>query len=142
MPPSEVSKEEWICRFVPVDKWDDELKQPTPQAFKASDRQLSLFHPGRVEEAGDTLRDLCFEQLSGAGEAHIQVKRCIELGKDISTVFNPRVYWRPDKVTKPWKRWKDAHVQIESRGGNAGFPQSYRSLLAENATCLRPPDQL
>ena len=139
MPPSEVSKEEWICRFVTKDKWDDELQQPTPQTFKASNRQLSVFHPRRVEEAGFEMQDLCIEQFSGAGKARLQVETCIELGKGISNEFNPRVYWRPDSVAKPWRRWKDAHVQIESRGGNAGFPPSYRSLLAENATCLRPP---
>ena len=140
MPPSEVSKKEWICRIIPQGKWDEELKQPTPRAFKASNRQLSVFHPKRVEEGGFTLRDLCLDRLSGAGEAHLQVETCIELGQGISGEFNPRVYWRPNKVAKQWERWKDAHAQIESPGGNAGFPTSYRSLLAENATCLRPPD--
>ena len=142
MPPLEVSREEWICRFIPPGKWDDELQQPTPRAFRASDRQLSGFHPKRVEEAGFTLRDLCIEQLSGAGEAHLQVKSCIVLGQGISDEFNPKVYWRPDKVAKPWERWKDAHAQIESHSGNTGFPTSYRSLLAENTTCLRPPGEL
>lgn len=143
MPPSEtsqVSEEEWICRFIPVGEWDDEHKRPFPGAFLASARELSLFHPNKVAELGSELRDLCFDNLEGAGEAHLQVKTCIELGQGISPVFHPKVYWRPDKVHKLWKRWKDAHVHIESEAGNSGFPRSYRALLAENATCLRLPD--
>ena len=142
MPPSEVSREEWICRFITPGKWDEELHQPTPRAFHASERQLSVFHTKSVEEAGFALRDLCIDRLSGAGEAQLQVKTCIELGQDISDEFSPNVYWRPDKVAEAWERWNEAHGQIESEGGNAAFPTSYRSLLAENAICLRPPDGL
>ena len=140
MPPSEVSSEEWTCRFIAPGKWDDELQQPTPQAFRASDRHLSMFHPKRVEDVGSDLRDLCIGSLIGAGEAHLQVETCIRLGAGISQVFKPMVYWRPDTVAEDWLLWKDAHAQIESPGGKPGFPTSYRSLLAENATCLRPPD--
>ena len=140
MPPSEVSSEEWLCRFISLGKWDDDLQQPTPQAFRASRRHLSMFHPKRVEDSGSDLRDLCIGRLIGAGEAHLQVETCIRLGAGISPEFSPMVYWRPDKVGEDWVIWKDSHAQIESPGGNAGFPTSYRSLLAENATCLRPPD--
>ncbi len=140
MPPSEVSREDWICRFITPGKWDDDLQQPTPQAFMASDRHLSVFHPNRVIDAGDTLQNLCIAQLSGAGEAHLQVETCIRLGQGISDEFNPKVHWRPDKVGAEWEQWKDAHAHIESSAGNSVFPTSYRSLLAENATCLRPPD--
>ena len=141
MPPSEVSREEWICRFITPGTWDDEHQQPTPRAFKASDRQLSVFHPQRVEDNGYSLQELCIDQLSGAGEAHLQVKTCIELGQNISNEFKPNVYWRPCQAASPWVLWKDAHAQIESEGGNADFPASYRSLLAENAICFRPPDE-
>lgn len=111
-------------------------------AFKASDRQLSTFHPQRVEEAGYMLRDLRVGRLGGAGEAHLEVETCIRLGQGISDEFNPKVYWRPDNAGEAWESWRDAHAQIESMGGNSGFPTSYRSLLAENATCLRPPDNV
>ena len=141
MPPSKVSEEEWICRFISQGKWDEELQQPTPRAFRASDRELSVFNPKRVEQIGGTIRDLCIEQLGGAGEAYLQVQTCIDLGKGISAPFNPKVYWRPDKVADPWKLWQEAHAQIESQGGNGGIPPSYRSLLAENVTCLRAPDK-
>ena len=86
------------------------------------------------------MKDLCVDGLNGAGEAYLQVKTCIELGGDISDEFKPKVFWRPDKITKAWKQWRDAHAQIESEGGNTGFPASYRALLAERATCLRSPD--
>ncbi len=135
MTPSEVSRDNRICRFITADNWDDVLQQPTPRAFRASDRQLSVFHVQRVQETGDSLQDLCIEQLSGAGEAHLSVSDCIELGQGISDRFDPRVYWRPEKTSELWERWKDIHSQIESSGGNAGFPVSYRSILAETATC-------
>ena len=141
MPPSQVSEEEWICRFILSGQWIDDLQQSTPSASRASNRQLSVFHPERVEELGSTVRDLCIEQLSGAGEAYLQVKLCVELAQGISSQFAPKVYWRPDKVHETWECWKDAHAQVESLGGNSGFPMSYRSLLAEKATCLRPPEE-
>ena len=86
------------------------------------------------------MKDLCVDGLNGAGEAYLQVKTCTELGEDISDEFKPKVFWRPDKITKAWEQWRDAHAQIESEGGNTGFPASYRALLAERATCLRSPD--
>ncbi len=48
-------------------------------------------------------------------------------------------YWRPDNVYGVCECWKDAHTQIESPAGNAGFPLTYRVLLAQNATCPRLP---
>ena len=141
MQPSQVSDEEWICRFIPPGEWDEELQQPTPRTFRASNRELSVFHSAKVEDLGYALGDLCIEQLTGAGEAQLQVQACIELGQGISDEFDPKVYWRHDKVHRAWQRWRDAHAQIESEGGNSGFPTSYRSLLAENATCLRPPEE-
>ena len=112
-----------------------------PGAFRASDRQLSVFHPETVSGLGSSLRDLCFDTLEGAGEAHLQVGKFIELGQGISDQFNPQVYFRPDKVGEAWLGWKDAHAQVESQEGRATFPRSYRALLSDNATCLRPPDE-
>lgn len=140
MPPSEVPEDDWICRFVAPDEWDDELKEPTPAAFRASNRQLSVFHRQRVEDAGHTLRDLCIGQLSSLGEAHLRVAVCIELGRGISDQFDPKMYWRPDHVHETWERWKDSHAQIESSGGDRSFPRTYRVLLARNATCPHLPE--
>lgn len=136
----EVPEEDWICRFVAPEEWDDELREPSPSAFRASDRQLSVFHRQRVEDSGDTLQDLCIQQLSGFGEAHLTVAACIELGQGISQQFDPKVYWRPDYVQEEWARWKEAHAQVESSGGDRGFPRSYRVLLARNALCPRFPE--
>ena len=141
MPPSQVSEEEWICRFILLCEWNEELQQPYPSAFRASRRELSMFHPNKVEQLGFTLRALCIKRLAGAGEAHLQVKKCLEIGQNISDEFDPKVYWRPERVDDKWKCWKEAHVQIESQGGNRNFPIKYRSLLAENATCLRPSEE-
>ena len=138
MPPSTVSRDEWICRFILPDEWDEDKQRPTPGAFRASDRQLSVFHQQRVLDAKYSMRDLCIDRLTGAGEAHLQVDTYIELGQGISSQFDPKVYWRPNLVDDPWKTWANAHAQVESQGGNADFPTSYRSLLAENATCVKP----
>ena len=135
----EVPDEDWICRFVAPEEWDDVLQEPSPSAFRASDRQLSVFHRQRVEDSGDALQDLCVQQLSGFGEAHLTAATCIELGQGISDQFAPKVYWRPDHVQEAWSRWKEAHAQVESSGGDRGFPRSYRVLLARNALCPRFP---
>ena len=140
MTPLEVPDEDWICRFVAPEEWNDELQEPSPSAFRASDRQLSVFHRQMVEDSGDTLQDLCIQQLSGSGEAHLIVAACIELGQGISQQFDPKVYWRPDYVQEEWARWKEAHAQVESSGGDRGFPRSYRVLLTRNALCLRFPE--
>ena len=142
MTPLRVPDEDWICRFVPPEEWDDDLQEPSPSAFRASDRQLSVFHRKRVEDSGDTLQDLCIEQLNGFGEAHLTVAACIELGSGISDRFNPKVYWRPYHVQEAWVRWREAHAQIESSGGDGGFPRSYRVLLARNAVCPRVPGRI
>lgn len=136
----EVPEEDWICRFVAPEESNDELQEPSPSAFRASDRQLSLFHRQRVEDSGGTLQDLFIQQLSGFGEAHLTVAACIELGQGISQQFDPKVYWRPDHVQEEWARWKEAHAQVESSGGDRGFPRSYRVLLARNALCPRFPE--
>ena len=142
MTPSEVPEGDWICRFIAFDEWNDDLQEPTPSAFRASDRQLSVFHCYRVHEMGDALSDLCIEQLCGFGEAHLKVRTSIELGNGISDQFRPAVYWRPDTVGEAWERWKQAHVQIESPGGDSSFPRKYRVLLARNANCPRLPKGL
>ena len=121
-------------------EWDEDKRMPTPRAFRASDRQLSVFHVNRVRNAGNDLRDLCIDSLAGAGEAHLLVESCLVLAQGISPQFAPRVYWRPELVGDPWKHWADAHAQIESERGHADFPTSYRALLAENAVCPRPPE--
>ena len=143
MQPLEVPDCDWICRFIAPNEWNDELQEPIPTAFLASDRQLSVFHHRQsVESIGDTLRNLCIESLSGYGEAHLQVSMCISLGQGISDQFNSRVFWQPDKVLKPWEKWRDAHAQIESLAGNTSFPRRYRVLLARNAVCPRFPDSV
>lgn len=142
MPPSIVSDDEWLCRFLVLEDgdWDEDNEEPTPRAFKASNRELSFYHPEKVAGLGSSLRDLCIDRLEGAGEAHLQVKACIELGQCISTQFDPKVYWRPEKVREPWERWKEAHAQVESTGGHSDFPLTYRIRLVANSTNLRPPD--
>ena len=138
MTPSEVSKTDWVCRFIPKDQWDEEKQEPMPSVFKASKRQLSVFHSKSIKDADDNLRSLCFGRFEEAGEAHFPVMRYIELAKGLSPVFDPNVYWRPEQVEPEWEQWAYAHVHVESTKGNSDFPTSYRSLLAQNAVCMRP----
>ena len=130
---------DWLCRFVRYNDWNFEESRPWPTAFRASDRQLSVFHVERVEQCGCALQDLCINSLAGAGEAHLRAEDYITAGRDISPQFNPKVYWRPESVGADWGAWRDAHAQVESEHGNAKFPQTYRVALALSATPVRPP---
>ena len=138
MTPSEVSKTDSVCRFIPKDEWDEDRDEPMPSVFKASNRQLSVFHQTKITDAGDSLRDLCFGRLDGAGEAHFQVAKYLELAQGISPKFEPNVCWRPDAVEKEWSQWDYAHAHVEATGGDKDFPRTYRCLLAQNADCLPP----
>lgn len=135
---SEVALDDWLCRFVRPGEWDDN-NRPLPVAFKASDHELSLFHIERVRSKHSDLEGLCIGSLAGAGQAHVTRRICVDAALDISPQFKPEVYWRPDKVGQDWEPWSDAHVQVESDGGNDSFPITYRLRLSERATPVKPP---
>lgn len=119
------------------------VDRPNPVAFKASNRQLSVIHVDRVEQDGGNLQDLCINAWSGAGEAHLRVVDCMEAANDCdSPVFDPRVYWRPELVHSDWAKWKDAHVQVESKEGKSDFPITYRVALVTRCKPVRRPSSM
>lgn len=135
-----VPTEDWVCRFVDEGDWNYLEGRPLHSAFRASNHQLSMWHNERVERTGCVLEDLCIAGLTGVGEAHLQVKDCVEAAEDTdSPVFKPEVYWRPEGAGPEWVQWGNAHIQVESQQGNSSFPQTYRVALALRATPVRPP---
>ena len=135
-----VRLEDSLCRFLDPDLWNPEDNRPTYMAFRASQRQLSLWHKATIERAGDELDDLCFGALDGFGHGLLTPSDCIEAAKHTaSPTFGPNVYWRPSAAEEAWNRWRDAHVQVESTSGDQSFPKSYRLELALRCQVVKPP---
>lgn len=138
-----VPREDILCRFIDPNKWESDVDPPRPAAsvFNASNRKLSTWHQDHVVAEGSKLKDLCFCSLEGFGEALLSVEVLLQAAQDSgSPVFNPTAEWRPDEVEAAWTRWRDAHVNIESQGGNRNFPKGYRLSLAERCQVSRTPD--
>ena len=55
MTPSEVSKTDSVCRFIPKDEWDEDRDEPMPSVFKASNRQF----PYSTKRRSQTLATAC-----------------------------------------------------------------------------------
>ena len=137
-----VPSHDWLCRLVKTTDWNFEAGRPSPTAFRASSRRLSLWHVEQIEREGCTVQDLCINAWLGAGEAHLQARDFIDAAKDSqSPVFSPRVFWRPDSTHPDWAAWRSAHVEVESEAGRESFPQPYRVALVLRADPerLRPP---
>lgn len=135
-----VPNDDWVCRLVKGSDWNFQEGRPLHTAFRASNHRLSMWHVDRVEQTGCVLETLCLAGWAGAGEAHLQVKDCVDAAEDTdSPVFKPAVYWRPDSAGPNWSQWRDAHVQVESEQGNHSFPHTYRVALALRSTPARPP---
>ena len=58
------------------------------------------------------------------------------------TPFQVQVEWRPEDkyVDEPWRRWRDAHVQVEAIEGPVKFLVEFRRLLALKSRFSVPPD--
>lgn len=131
-----------LCRFVPWDKWDMDQNLPMASAFRASNRQLSVWEPEAIEDAGDSLTDLCIDGLSGAGHAMLRAEEFIKLGGGAPNIdFSPSVVWRPHHVRDQWAKWAVAHAQVETDRGDKGFPQTYRMLLAQTCRIIKQPER-
>ena len=134
-----------VCRFIRPDCWDDDDQRPTPEAFKASDRTLSVFHISRVTSNGDALRSLCFGTLEGAGEAILTADHFRKFAEEVIRIHSPlnfvvpTVVWRPEDVHSDWVKWKDAHANVETSSGKREFPDRYREILAERCTVTQAP---
>ena len=128
------------CRFIDPDKWDDANDRPHYGAFKASNKKLSLWHQKRVEALGDDLSDLKTGALTGFGEALISAADCVDAAAVVNPPrFHPEVVFRPDEADDDRKDWREAHVNVETKRGDANFPRSYRKELAKRCEVRERP---
>ena len=59
-----------------------------------------------------------------------------------NTTIDVQAVWRTDDeyVEVPWRKWRDAHVQVEAMSGPEQFTAVYRQLLATNCRHRVSPD--
>ena len=85
---------------------------------------------------GSTLNNLQFAHLSGSGQLKLTVQEYLAIATKVSSkigqAFDLQVEWRPEDafVTEAWRRWRDAHAQVEIiRGMSDHFPPAFRDLV-------------
>lgn len=142
-----VPQADLLCYFIrPGEgRWNARENRPHQSAFRARAHQLSVWHLTRLSGLNATPTDLCFGSLEGSGQAHhtagdykafaAEIAECVDEG------FSVAVEWRDgDNYANPeWHRWKEAHAQAESKGGEPNFPLKYRVLLALRCRAVIPP---
>ena len=139
-----VPEDDVVCRFIRPDDWSNRDNRPRPGAFKQGD--LSLWHRDRLLSRQVLLEDLRVEHLSGYGQAHHVVADYLKFARKAEqhegTPFQVQVEWRPEDkyVDEPWRRWRDAHVQVEAIEGPVKFLVEFRRLLALKSRFSVPPD--
>ena len=157
-----VSDDDALCRFFPRHLMDENDGLPSPDAFRASNRELSVYHVGQVEKSS-SLVALCFGTLTGNGEAVLTAGEFKEVAQrvldrperpkgakdDLTGLMYrpanfpvPEVVWRPNRVSAGREAWRDAHVHVETTSGNEKFPLGYRATLAMECRVLRLPDPI
>lgn len=137
----QVPEADLVCRFLrPKRDWSEEEQRPKPGAFK--DPALSVWHPARLQAAGDRLEDLQFESLERTGQAHYsagdfcrtvqevvtEAEQCGETGH-----LDVAVEWSPDTVFEAWKRWAYAHIEVRTDTDCKALWARFRRAL-----CFRP----
>jgi hypothetical protein len=137
-----------VCRFIRQKDWSTELNKPKARLFKQQD--LSVWHTGRLAEQGATLDDLRIEDLAGSGQLNLTVGEYLDIASEVSSrigqTLQVRVEWRPDDqfVKEPWRRWQNAHAQVEMTGASwEHFPPAFRDLAiitAQRKEVIIPPD--
>lgn len=139
-----VPSDDVVCRFVRPSDWSRILNRPKPGAFKQVG--LSVWHPDRLEERDATLGDLRIEHLVGCGQAHHTVGDYHRFARKVEekdgAPFRVQAEWRPDDafVAEPWRRWRYAHIQVETIVGPPQFTPRFRNLLAVNTRVAIAPD--
>ena len=125
-----------LCRFIRPSDWGKRDNRPRPGAFKQA--SLSVWHKDSLEEQRVALEDLLIEHLTGYGQAHHAAGDYISLAGEAAGLegipFQVRVEWRPgdEHVAEPWRRWRYAHVQVETIIGPDNFLIEFRRQLALN----------
>lgn len=139
-----VPADDIVCRFVRKQDWSSRDQRPKPGAFKQA--CLSVWHQGRLLAEQIPLDELRIEHLVGTGQSHHSVRDYHEFAREAAeiegTSFEVRVEWRcgDEYVAEPWRRWRYAHVQVETLVGPSKFLVEFRRMLALRARYNRPPD--
>ena len=97
-----------------------------------------------------TLGDLQFDQLEGSGKLKLAVQDYLDIATEVSSkmgqAFQIQVEWRSEDqfVTEPWRKWRDAHAQVEMPESPSNhFPPEFRNLVvivAKRKEGITPPD--
>ena len=123
-----------VCRFIRKTDWSTALNKPKAKSFKQ--RDMSVWHEGRLTAQGATLDDLQIGDFTGSGRLNLTVADYLDIASQVSSrtgrTFQVQVEWRPEDqyVKEPWRQWRDAHAQLEMLGTSlAHFPPEFRNLL-------------
>ena len=139
-----VPMDDTLCRFVRPQDWNKRDNRPKAGAFKQA--SLSVWNIESLQSHGARVEDLQVEHLAGSGQAHHLASDYVELARRASDVegvpFDVQVEWRPndENVSEPWRRWRYAHVQVETVIGPDQFLGEFRRYLAQHTRRLVPPD--
>lgn len=129
-----VPDDDSICRFIRTTDWSTVHNKPKAKSLKG--RELSVWHEGRLLDQGEGLQDLQIESLAGSGQLNLTAGDYLDIAKEVSsrmkTSLQVRVEWRSEDqyVKGPWRKWRDAHAQVEIVGNSwEHFPPPFRDLV-------------
>ena len=138
---------DWVCRFIRPTKdcWSEREQRPKPGAFKQDG--ISVWHIERLrDQYGANPQDLMFGSLAGAGQAHHTIAdyhQCaVEAAHTKKEPCDVTAEWRPDDgcVSTPWRKWREAHVQVEVIEGSPKVIGEMRRLLAASPPWIIAPE--
>ena len=142
-----VPVEDSVCRFIRRCEWSTTLNKPKAKSLKQ--RDMSVWHEGRLAMQGAALSDLQIESLAGSGQLNLSVRDYLDIASLVSSAigqtFQVLIEWRPDDqfVEEAWRRRRDAHAQVEMMGTSwKHFPPEFRDLViitAQRKQVLIPP---
>ena len=129
-----VPNDEIVCHFIEESDWSEVLKAPKAKSLKQKD--MSVWHPGRLAAQGATLDDLRFREFTGAGKLMLTPDDYFAIAEKVAsktgTPFELQAEWRPEDefVGPDWRAWRNAHAQVEMLDQSIKhFPQEFRALV-------------
>ena len=151
--PMPVPQDDVVCRFIDPLHWSEREGGPKENAFKPPlGERLSVWHEGRLSENESTIQDLKIKGLSKHGHVCHNAMAYHEVAKEASTVTeeNPRpveikveLEFRPEDefVDPPWRKWAQAHCQVEAVIGPQRLTGRFHRLMAARSKHATPPPQ-
>ena len=129
-----VPNDETVCHFIRPSDWSEPLKRPKAKSFKQKD--LSVWHEGRLADQGATLDTLRFGEFTGAGKLRLTADDYLNIATKVAlktgSTFELRLEWRPEDefVGPEFRQWRYAHVQVEMLDPSMKhFPSEFRELV-------------